>query len=895
MRKHVFASLALAIAWGAVWGGATAAGLSADKNKLTFDELDMQRVAQEDAITDNKGVAAYRFAVGHEVKINPAAHGVWETRSNGELAWRFEVETPDAAHLNFGFRPFHLPPGASLVIRAKDGTSKLAPLTSANNLSSGQWWTEVLLSNSAVLELTVPANVRDQVQLELVKVGQGYRGFGATAKHCKSGACNMDVACLANGDPWQNPRRSVGAYTVNGTDTCTGSLLNNTANDRRMIFATAGHCGVSSDSVAATVVSYWNYESATCRAPGSPESGTPVARPTTTSNGARFLARTGSTSTADFTLIEFLQAANPAHNLYWAGWDRRDQGQTCAATGGTTSTAGLCASIHHPGVDEKRITFVEVNMPITGYNTQTGTTHLHANWDPTPPILPGIQPAPGAVVPGVTEPGSSGSPLYESNQRLVGVLSGGPSACGSTGANLSDYYGRLAVAWEGGGTTTTGMKTHLDPVGGGTANTVDGLAQCTQPAAPTDIQVAAGGDNTINVSWTGVASITKYRILRSMGACPGTGYTQIAEVDNATSYSDTTVSGGSTYSYKVVSVDTAQPCESVQSSCSSATASGACTLAPTFTGAMTANSAGTAACGVNVNWSAASANCGAGGQIRYNVFRSTTPGFTPSADNAVATCVSGTSFADTGLAPATQYHYIVRSEDSTGTGGGLCGSGLQDTNTIERAVTPAGPDTNAFADDGEAGPAPWTVAGTGSVGANFSQVTTQANSGTYSWFVPDPANVSERTLTTTAPIAVPSAPGTTLEFYIRYATEARYDGTLLEYSLDGGTTWTDILGAQGSVPANANRFLSGGYNAAMQSGGVFGARTAWHGDFNTAWIRSRVDLSAFANTNALFRFRFASDTSVASTGFWVDDVRVFYGSTCTSTLPEVIFANGFEP
>lgn len=73
-----------------------------------------------------------------------------------------------------------------------------------------------------------------------------------------------------------------------------------------------------------------------------------------------------------------------------------------------------------------------------------------------------------------------------------------------------------------------------------------------------------------------------------------------------------------------------------------------------------------------------------------------------------------------------------------------------------------------------------------------------------------------------------------------------------------------------------------------------GARTAWHGGFGTAWIRSRVDLSAFAGTSAKFRFRFKSDLPVARQGFWLDDVRLFYGSACTSGLPDEIFKNGFE-
>ena len=112
----------------------------------------------------------------------------------------------------------------------------------------------MLLNEDAVLQVRVPANQRHLVFLSLVHIGHGYRGFGHLSKACKSDACNTDVACLSANDPWNEPRRSVGAWTRGGTDTCTGSLVNNSNNDRRMLFATATHCGVSNDAAAATVV-----------------------------------------------------------------------------------------------------------------------------------------------------------------------------------------------------------------------------------------------------------------------------------------------------------------------------------------------------------------------------------------------------------------------------------------------------------------------------------------------------------------------------------------------------------------------------------------------------------------------------------------------------------------
>lgn len=241
-----------------------------------------------------------------------------------------------------------------------------------------------------------------------------------------------------------------------------------------MLFSTATHCGIASDSQAATALVYWKYEFATCRQPGSAPSGAAAGpKPNTNSAGLRVLARTnnpfsGATpanTRSDFTLIELVTPpAGNSFDLYWAGWDRREPSTACTSppANDPNQTQGRCASIHHPGVDEKRITFVEINM-VRDNIAGAQNVHWRSEWDPTPARLPGFT-ADGAP-PSVTEPGSSGSPLFNAQRRLVGVLSGGPSACGSTGTSLRDQYGGLFHAWEGLGTATTRMRPHLDPVG----------------------------------------------------------------------------------------------------------------------------------------------------------------------------------------------------------------------------------------------------------------------------------------------------------------------------------------------------------------------------------------------------------------------------------------------
>ena len=857
---------------------------------VQLEAMDYAKLAAEDLVNDSK-TGSMRFAVGRDVNVSGENNGVWSVEGTQSI-WRLKVLAPTAVHLNFGFKTMRLPPGAELLIVSGDGKSALGPYSANEVPSHGQLWTAILPGESALMQLSVATSKRAEVEFNLTRIGQGYRGFGINTHLCKSGACNMDVACLASDDPWNNPRRSVGAYTRGGTDTCTGSLVNNTNNDKRMLFTTARHCGITTDEIAQTVLVFWKYESATCRAPGSAASGAPIPKPATTSAGLRFLAATNNPfagsdpagSRSDWTILELVTPpAGNTFDLFWAGWDRRPPPTQCASTGGANSTAGLCAGIHHPSVDEKRITFVEVPMTVDNISGASAI-HWQANWDPTPPIVPGIVPAPTSVAPGVTEPGSSGSPLYNANQRLIGVLSGGPSACGSTGASLRDQYGGLFHSWEGNGTAATRMKDLLDPTNSG-VEFMDGTNACTAPTAPISVNASATANNTITVTWGAVAGAESYKVFRANGACGASSYTQIASGVVGTSYADTAVSGGSTYSYKVTSFDQDQICESVQSACTSGTATGVCTLAPTFSGISSVSSAGLSACTNNLAWSAATAQCA--GPNTYNVYRSLTPGFTPAAANRIATGVTATNFVDVGpLTSGTPYYYRVRAVDSS--------NGTEDGNAVERSAAPGGAlttsnivetfeGTSGFDNPG------WTnQAITGA--NNFVWSTAQAQTPTHSWNSASLGSISNRVLVSPSFGAVAS---TTLSFWHTFAFESAttcYDAGTLETSVDGGTTWVVL-------PDVA--FTAGLFNGTVSSGfsNPIRGKRAWCNGTIGAMTQVTANLGAFAGQNLRLRWHAGDDSSVAVTGWFIDSVTVNNAGTaamCSAFNPDAYLIDGFE-
>jgi hypothetical protein len=80
----------------------------------------------------------------------------------------------------------------------------------------------------------------------------------------------------------------------------------------------------------------------------------------------------------------------------------------------TGATPQSAVGIHHPSGDIKKISFE--NQPLI--STTFGSCPPNSHWGVTDWDL------------GVTEGGSSGSPLYDQNHLIIGQLHGGASACG---------------------------------------------------------------------------------------------------------------------------------------------------------------------------------------------------------------------------------------------------------------------------------------------------------------------------------------------------------------------------------------------------------------------------------------------------------------------------------
>lgn len=417
-------------------------------NKV-MPSLDMVRINREDKEDDSNGVPP-RFGYPHSVNYNLNNSGQWVNLPDGSRLWRLSISCPNALSINLLYDKFWLPDGAKFFVYSYDKKRTLGAFTSVNNKGIRDnlqgFATGLVYSDKIVLEYYEPKNVRNQGIISVAYVVQGYKYiniYDGQKSLGSSGNCQVNVNC-SEGQNWQNEKNAVALILVNGNRYCTGSLINTTANDKRPLFLTADHClggwanDKKYDAISAPNLNhwsfYWNYEAPGCSNPTEEP-------PIYSTVGANVVANN---SVSDFALISLQE--DPQNNsnikLYYLGWDRS----------GNSGNGGV--GIHHPSGDIKKISQYSIIPQSTTYrgdNISSNGTHWRVIWSK-----------------GTTEGGSSGSPLINSNRRVIGQLHGGFADCisnGIYGPDKPDWYGKFSVSWTGNGATDNRRKLQpwLDP------------------------------------------------------------------------------------------------------------------------------------------------------------------------------------------------------------------------------------------------------------------------------------------------------------------------------------------------------------------------------------------------------------------------------------------------
>lgn len=392
-----------------------------------------------------KQCTAYEFGkiLPFNQKLKDPNFGTKKVDRDGNTIWKATISSKNALALGLYFSDFYLPKGAKLFVYSPNKEQIIGSFTEQNNSNTGMFATELIFGDKLVIEYNEPAEVAGLGHFTIDEVLHAFRGVSALKESNGfrgSGSCEVNVAC-SEGTGYEKQINSVVRLLIKEGGSsywCTGSVINNVENDKTPYILTADHCAAdaSTEDLNQWII-YFNYQSATCDNPTTE----PVAK---TMTGATKIAASSNSGTmgSDFYLVELQENIPVDYNAYFMGWDRTGDG----------STNGV--SIHHPQGDIKKISTYTSDLLSTTYSSGGFVGSTNGSWEVVwAETLNGH---------GVTEGGSSGSPIYSQDGFLIGTLTGGWASCSAL--TSEDYYGKFNFHWDKNGSTAdTQLKPWLDP------------------------------------------------------------------------------------------------------------------------------------------------------------------------------------------------------------------------------------------------------------------------------------------------------------------------------------------------------------------------------------------------------------------------------------------------
>ncbi len=429
-------------------------------------------------IVDNKGKnyppqAGYTFPI----KIS-LVDGIIDSTFSGYI-WRTSIEIKNSTSTNFYLSNVNLKGDQSLFLYSQE-KKHIYEYTSGeyNNIS-----TDFIDGDKIIVELNSKSEIT-KIPFQVREVGilfDHQRGFG------DAGNCEVHVNC-SEGNDWQFQKNGIARILVkegNTTFWCSGSLINNTRNNGEPLFLTANHCGINSDSIDyAEWMFYFNFESDNCIQPLEEPDYNLLTGSTLLSN-----SKFGTGGGSDFKLLRLFENPSLLFNPYFNGWDR----STIASPNGVT--------IHHPEGDLKMISTYHEPLTSTKYdNDQVDPNGMYWRvvWAQTENGF------------GVTEGGSSGSPLFNEEGLIIGSLTGGLASC--TYLEQPDFYGKLSYSWDPITSDSASQLAYwLDPIGSGVVYLNGTNLDSTNILAGfvSNLRTVLIGDN-VSFTNTSIGNITSY-------------------------------------------------------------------------------------------------------------------------------------------------------------------------------------------------------------------------------------------------------------------------------------------------------------------------------------------------------------------------------------------------
>jgi lysyl endopeptidase len=426
--------------------------------------------------------AAYQFALPVPVDLNPGNSGIIYQIAD-EKVWVIGIRSKNAKSLGLILQPFKIPEGGYVYIYDRSGKIIRGAFTSENNYSSEILPIMPVPGEELILEYHYPYNETWQNTIGITQVSHDFLGIfeiegSKDGRYGLSQSCNRDINC-PEGLPYSVQKGAVCRLIIRGIELCSGVLVNNTNQENRGLLITAQHC-ITDQNDADKTIFVFNYESPWCSGPDG-----------RVSHSLSGSVLRSTNSTVDFSIVELNTFPPYIYKPYLAGWD---------VTGNTPASS---AAIHHPMGDVKKIS-IDNDAPVSStFNAMpTNSEWKILQWDV-----------------GTTEGGSSGSPLFDQNKKVVGILTGGEAVCGRS---VNDYFVKLSTLYNYSNLLYEQVKGWIDPA-------VSGVKTLTgrNPYAPNVLT----SDTLYNVAKSETHSVNVY-------TAPKNGYSTGFNSDSLIMYAE---------------------------------------------------------------------------------------------------------------------------------------------------------------------------------------------------------------------------------------------------------------------------------------------------------------------------------------------------------------------
>ncbi len=395
--------------------------------------------------------------------------------ANSYSIYRVVLEASEAQAISVTFSRLHLHSGQRLYVMDSAEKYILGAFTKESNPDGGSMSTEPLPGQKVVLQLEIPLS-SSLPQIEIAELGYFFNlPTGAlrsmatlpnniSGEGASSELCQVNVNC-PEGDKLRDVQNGI-VHIITSIEGniayCSGTLLNNTAQDFRPLIITAAHCSIyrevangkvinvmeTSDEEFRKWVFVFHYERPYC------QDNYFFNNRHLSISGAKKLVRISDDKMSDGLLLELLQPIPDHYGVYYNGWDN---------SGGEVKWAN---GLHHPRGDVMKVATVSTPLGtgtwLPGNSVSVGGKDDH--W-----VVRFSKTESGH---GVTDPGSSGSGLFNEEQLLIGTLTGGASDCAHV--SLNNFYGKLSCHWDKYAAQEATMAPFLDPKERGTAKQLKG-------------------------------------------------------------------------------------------------------------------------------------------------------------------------------------------------------------------------------------------------------------------------------------------------------------------------------------------------------------------------------------------------------------------------------------